>query len=103
MNEYLKVSSLLLIGIVLWAGAQWLARRMAKSDAEWSAKNPPPYPPELSDAGPVPPVSARQKEIAAEHVAKRTPAVDRIDRIHTMLNAKKARYATAAESEGGLL
>lgn len=77
MNAYQKISCLLLIGVALYMGGKAFANWLARRDAEWAAKNPPLFPSELNDAGPVPPVSARDKEIAAVHVAKLDPAFQR--------------------------
>lgn len=68
------IASLLITAVVLILAARGFIAYCNRVDAEWTAENPPPYPPELSDAGPVPPVSDRDKEIAAEHVAKILPA-----------------------------
>lgn len=106
------IVNLLIIGVVLIIAVRGFIDWCKRIDAEWAAKNPPPYPPELSDAGPVPPVSARDKEIAAVHVAKILPASLRMPlaQYRDMSGAAKAvvtkqkqfhRYAGAADSEGG--
>lgn len=92
------ITLLLLVGIVIYLAVRDLKHYCDRVDAEWSAKNPPLFPPELNDAGPVPPVSARQKDIAAAHVAKILPASLRTSLPYIR---KAERYATAAKSEGG--
>ena len=87
------IGCLLLIGAAIFIAVKGFFSWCKREDAKWAERNP------------APDSEGRQQEIAAEHVAKREPAYAKT--IKGNLNLAKAftestaRYATAAESEGG--
>ena len=80
------IVNLLIIGVVLYVAVRGFIAYCNRVDAEWAAKNPP---------------EPDQQAIAADHVAKILPASLRTPLAQYRNMDHAARYAGAAESEGG--